>query len=153
VRVFTAVTAPPFLVGFDVTYSFDFPGAGLMLEATVGGIVSILANVIYIDRKRKGLPGFSRICAFWMGTPLTWLWFFIISEGKRPVIAPPKDDMDELLAEIRRAKALRGSGGEGERALPEGDQSRTSAPTHPSTEGQPSGEKAGPRGQWRRLSY
>lgn len=124
-----------------------------MFEATVGGIVSILANVIYIDRKRKGLPGFGRICAFWMGTPLTWLWFFIIPEGKRPVIAPPKDDMDELLAEIRREKALRGSQGERERMLPDGDEPRRAAPDPPSTEGQPSEKKTGPRGQWRRLSY
>lgn len=125
-------------------------GTLLMFEAIVGGIVSILANVIYIDRKRKGLPGFGRICAFWMGTPLTWLWFFVIPEGKRPVIAPPKDDMDELLAEIRREKALRASGGEEDRALPEGGESSASMP--PSTEGQPPEKKAGPRGEWRPLS-
>lgn len=124
-----------------------------MLEATVGGIVSILANVIYIDRKRRGLPGFGRMCAFWMGTPLTWLWFFIIPEGKQPVIAPPKDDMDELLAEIRREKALRGSQSGGELAPPAGDESHQSAPAPSYTEGQPSEKKAGPRGEWRRLSY
>ncbi len=52
-----------------------------MFEGIVGSIVWVLANALYIDMKRKGRSGWSRIILFWMGNPLTWLWFFLIREG------------------------------------------------------------------------
>ena len=67
----------------------------------------MLANVLYIDLKRKGKPGFSRFILFWMGTPLTWLWFFIIKEGSAPALEEAPDDAAALLAEIRRDRRLR----------------------------------------------
>jgi hypothetical protein len=87
-----------------------------MFEGIFGALVSIAANLIYIDKKRKGVRGFGRICAFWFGTPVTWLWLFFLKEGTRPELEPPPDDVEGLLEEIRRDRALRA--GEGE-PLPE----------------------------------
>jgi hypothetical protein len=84
-----------------------------VLEGIIASIISVLANVLYIDLKRKGKPGFSRFILFWMGTPLTWLWFFIIKEGSAPAIEEAPDDAAVILAEIRRDRALR-AGDEGQ---------------------------------------
>jgi hypothetical protein len=92
-----------------------------MLEATFGALVSLAANVIYIDKKRKGIRGFGRICAFWLGTPVTWLWLFFLREGKLREIEPPPDDVDGLLEEIRRDRALREAAGGPSGELPPGD--------------------------------
>ena len=94
-----------------------------MFEGIVGSIVWVLANALYLDMKRKGRSGFSRIILFWMGTPLTWLWFFLIREGSAPAIEEAPDDAEALLAEIRRERRLsagtrRGEAGEEERAGP-----------------------------------
>lgn len=78
-----------------------------MFEGIFAGIISVLANLLYIDLRRKGKPGFSRLVLFWMGTPLTWLWFFIIKEGSAPPIEEAPDDAAALLAEIRRDRQLR----------------------------------------------
>jgi len=83
-----------------------------VLEGIFGSIVWFLANLLYIDLKRKGKPGFSRIVLFWMGLPLTWLWFFLLPEGSAPALEEPRDDTEDLLAEIRREKRL-GAGEEG----------------------------------------
>lgn len=78
-----------------------------MLE-TIGGIVVwALANLVYVDMKRKGAQGFQRIMAFFFGLPTTWLTFFFLEEGTQPRIAPLPDDEDGLLREIRRDRALR----------------------------------------------
>lgn len=78
-----------------------------MFEGIIASIISVLANVLYIDLKRKGKPGFGRLVLFWMGTPLTWLWFFVIKEGSAPVIEEAPDDAAAILAEIRRDRQLR----------------------------------------------
>ena len=78
-----------------------------MFEGIFAGIISVLANLLYIDLKRKGKPGFGRIVLFWMGTPLTWLWFFLIKEGSAPAIEEVPDDAAAILAEIRRDRQLR----------------------------------------------
>lgn len=77
-----------------------------MFEGAIGSIIWILANVLYIDLKRKGRGGFSRIVLFWMGIPLTWLWLFLVREGSAPVLEEAPDDADAILAEIRRDKQL-----------------------------------------------
>jgi hypothetical protein len=85
------------------------------LEELFGALVWMAANGLYIDMKRKGRKGWARIFFFWMGMPATWLWLFFIREGKKPLLPPPTDDFDGILAEIRRDKALRsveGTGGE-----------------------------------------
>ena len=77
-----------------------------MFERIIGGIVWALANFLYVDMKRKGRGGWSRIFLFWMGNPLTWLWFFLIREGSAPELEEAPDDAEALLAEIRRERAL-----------------------------------------------
>ena len=83
-----------------------------MFEELVGALVWLAANGLYIDMRRKGRKGWARFFLFWMGMPATWLWFFLVPEGKKPALPPPTDDFDSVLAEIRRDKALR-SGDEG----------------------------------------
>jgi len=86
-----------------------------VFEGIVVSIVWILANFLYIDMKRKGQSGLSRIILFWMGNPLTWLWLFLIREGSAPEIVEPPDDAEALLAEIRRERRLSaGTSGDGQ---------------------------------------
>jgi hypothetical protein len=82
------------------------------LEELVGLVVWLLAVAVYVDARRKGLRGFRRLVSFWMGFPATWLSFLVVSEGSQPLLAPPPDDEDALLEEIRRDRALEpGPGG------------------------------------------
>jgi hypothetical protein len=80
-----------------------------MMEEFFASLVWLAANGLYIDMKRKGREGLVRIIFFWMGNPLTWLWFFLVHKKKEPEALPPavKDDYQEILREIRRDKALR----------------------------------------------
>ncbi len=91
-----------------------------MLEELVGALVWLAANGLYIDLKRKGRPGIPRLIFFWMGTPATWLWFFLVPEGKKKAKLPPVDDAQAILEEIRKDKALRGSPERADRGLPSG---------------------------------
>jgi hypothetical protein len=85
-----------------------------MLQELIGTLVWLAVNGLYIDMKRKGRQGLARIIFFWMGNPATWLWFFLVPEGKKKVeLKPPPDDFHDLLAEIRRDRAL--NSGDGER--------------------------------------
>ena len=88
---------------------FNVPKAEDILEELFGTLVWMAANGLYIDMKRKGRRAWARFFFFWMGTPATWLWFFLVPEGKKPVLPPPTDDFDGILAEIKRDKALRSS--------------------------------------------
>ena len=67
----------------------------------MGAIVWALANIVYVDMKRKGVRGFYRFISFWLGTPTTWLSFFFLREGRAPRFQPPPDDEELLLREIR----------------------------------------------------
>ncbi len=84
---------------------------GSLFQNLVAALVWVVANVVYLDMKRKGIHGFTRFAAFWAGTPTTWVTFFAIEEGRPPTFeAPPDDDESRLLAEIRRDRAHRGDG-------------------------------------------
>lgn len=84
------------------------------LEVLLGAIVWLVANVVYIDLKRKGIRGFTRFAAFWAGTPTTWITLFAVREGVQPTFHPPEDDEGEqLLEDIRRDRSLRAGEGEG----------------------------------------
>jgi len=73
----------------------------------MGAFVWLAANGLYIDMRRKGRGGFARILFFFMGMPATWLWLFLVSEGKaRELPVEDRDDFDEILAQIKREKAL-----------------------------------------------
>lgn len=78
-----------------------------MLEATVTAAVWAVANLVYLDLRRKGIHGFTRLVAFWMGTPTTWVSFFMVREGGQPMFEPPPDDEALLLLEVRRDRLLR----------------------------------------------
>lgn len=81
----------------------------LFLKALIGAIVWALANVVYVNLKRKGVRNFGRFAAFWVGTPTTWISYFVLPEGRQPKFSPPPDDDAALLAEIKRDRALRGA--------------------------------------------
>ena len=82
------------------------------LQTVLAAIVWLVANVVYFDLKRKGIHGFTRFAAFWVGTPTTWITLFAVPSGERPTFRPPEDEGQELLAEIRRDRRLRGDDGE-----------------------------------------
>lgn len=78
------------------------------LQVVLGAIVWLVANVVYVDLKRRGVHGFTRFAAFWAGTPTTWISFFAVREGGVPNFGAPEDDEGlALLEEIRRDRALR----------------------------------------------
>ncbi len=80
------------------------------LQALIAAIVWLVANVVYIDLKRKGIRGFTRFAAFWAGTPTTWITLFAVDEGKQPTFSPKSEEDDaELLLEVRRDRARRGA--------------------------------------------
>jgi hypothetical protein len=81
-------------------------GFGL-IEAFAGAALSVVANLVYFEMKRKGTRGFGRFLAFWFGTPFSWATFFLVEEGQSPEIIPPPDDEASLLAEVRRDRAKR----------------------------------------------
>jgi len=94
---------------------------GSLFQTLIAAVVWIVANVVYLDMKRKGLRGFTRFAAFWAGTPTTWITFFAVREGSQPTFEQPVDD-DELLRAIRRDRALRGpTDTEGEAGVGGGD--------------------------------
>jgi hypothetical protein len=80
------------------------------LQAAVGAIVWTLANAVYVDLRRRGVRGFGRFAAFWVGFPATFLWMARVKEG-RPLPSEPSeddsDDVDELLLEVRRDREAR----------------------------------------------
>jgi len=84
------------------------------LQALIGAIVWGLANIVYLDMKRKGIRGFTRFAAFWVGTPTTWITLFAVREAKQPTFLVGPEDDGLLLAEIRRDRALRGVPDDGE---------------------------------------
>jgi len=92
-----------------------------VFEGIIGSIVWILANVLYIDQKRKGKGGWGRIVLFWMGTPMTWLWFFLVREGSAPELEEAPDDAEAILAEIRRDRRLRSGPSQNEEKGPSPD--------------------------------
>lgn len=79
--------------------------SGPFLQSIIAAIVWIVANVVYLDMRRKGIHGFTRFAAFWAGTPTTWITLFAVREGRQPSFEPQGDE--ELLQEIRRDRALR----------------------------------------------
>jgi len=95
-----------------------------MLEAIVTVVVSAVSNMVYLDLKRKGIHGFTRFLAFWMGNPWTWVTFFVVPEGTQQVFEPPPDDDARVLQEVRRDRLLRGRATQG-RTIAESDHEAT----------------------------
>ena len=79
--------------------------SGPFLQSVITAIVWIVANVVYLDMRRKGIHGFTRFAAFWAGTPTTWITLFAVRERRQPTFEPQGEDA--LLREIRRDRAIR----------------------------------------------
>lgn len=75
------------------------------LQTIIAAIVWAVANVVYIDMRRKGLHGFTRFAAFWAGTPTTWISLFTLQPPAQPRFEA--EDDDALLEEIRRDRSKR----------------------------------------------
>ena len=78
-----------------------------IVAAAVWAVVNVVSNVVYFDMRRKGIRGFSRLVAFWMGTPWTWVTLLVVVEGSQTPMEPPPDDVESLFREVRRDRALR----------------------------------------------
>jgi len=83
---------------------------GFLIKEIIGFIVWLVANGVYLDARRTGRRGIHRFLAFWMGLPGTLVSLILVREGSHPRIAPPPDDEDDLLAEVRRDRWLRTGG-------------------------------------------
>ena len=94
---------------------------GPFVQWMITMIIWALANIVYVDMKRKGVRGFRRLVAFWLGTPWSWLFFFFGREGRAPRFTPPPDDDDRLLREIRVDRELRGLSAPSPRQAEEGE--------------------------------
>jgi len=96
------------------------------VEHLVGLVVWLVSIVVYVDARRRGRHGFTRLVAFWLGFPATWISLLVVGEGSQPDILPPPDDEAALLEEIRRDR-------EAGRALKEGPEPPTDGgdPTMP----------------------
>jgi hypothetical protein len=81
----------------------------IFLESLIGVIVWTLANVIYVDLRRKGIRR-GRVIAFFVGWPGTFLSLFVVPEGVTPRFNLPNDDDERLLREIRVDRELWGEG-------------------------------------------
>lgn len=80
---------------------------GFLLEELIGLAVWLVANTVYLRARHTGSRGLQRLLAFWMGLPGTFLCMVLVKEGIQARLAPPPDDEEALLAEIRRARTLR----------------------------------------------
>jgi hypothetical protein len=85
-----------------------------VLEAAVGSVVWILANVMYRAYVRDGETGFKRFAAFWLGFPYTILSNFVVPRPRSPrdrsLPGNEAEDAEEerdLLREIREDRLLR----------------------------------------------
>jgi hypothetical protein len=72
------------------------------VEQLVAAVVWVVGLVVYLDLRRRGRHGFTRLVAFWTGMPATFISMFVVKEGSQPDIAIPADDELGLLEEIRR---------------------------------------------------
>jgi hypothetical protein len=78
----------------------------MIFKGLLAALIWAIANIVYLDMKEKGKRGFTRFCAFWAGTPTTWLILFFVKEGQPREVLTPQDNADALLEEIRRDRAL-----------------------------------------------
>lgn len=84
------------------------------LREIVGAIVWALANAVYIDMRRKGVRGFGRFAAFWVGFPANFVWMAVVKEGHAAPVQPPPDDDEQLLEDVIRDREVRRLAPDGE---------------------------------------
>lgn len=78
------------------------------LYSVVSVIGWALANLVYVDLRRKGIGGFGRRAAFWFGFPGTWVSMIVEDEGSALEIEHDDDDEERILKEIRQDREARG---------------------------------------------
>ena len=82
-----------------------------MAELTLGKIVAFLAwliaNWAYLDFCRRGESGFTRLVAFWMGLPTTFVTSLVVEEGSQPRMRQDDEGLEELFHDVRRDRRLR----------------------------------------------
>lgn len=85
----------------------DLSSLSSLVQRITGALVWVVANVVYLDKRRRGRRGLARFFAFWLGMPVTVFTLFLVREGDEPLPRPSDDDDDALLREVRRDRALR----------------------------------------------
>ncbi len=83
------------------------PELSSLMREVSGAFVWGVANLVYLDRRRRGRRGFARLLAFWFGMPVTWATLFFVREAEEAPLHPAVDDEEALLREVRRDRALR----------------------------------------------
>ncbi len=92
-----------------------------MVEGILGGLIWVIANLVYGSMVGDGKQGIRRFAAFYLGFPGTLVSYFVIKPTRR--VAEPKADARyraqlefeeerDLLLEIRRDRTLRISRGQ-----------------------------------------
>jgi hypothetical protein len=105
-----------------------------IVNAIIGAIVWGVANVVYVDLRRKGIHSFTRFAAFWVGTPTTWISLFAVRVRPPETFSVEDDGGEHLMAAIRRDRALR----PGERPMDE-EVELTEDPLDGDRQGEPQG--------------
>ncbi len=86
---------------------FDVHSLSSLVRSITGGLVWVVANVVYLDKRRRGRKGLARFFAFWVGLPVTFITLIVMREGEEDLVRPPDDDEEALLHEVRQDRALR----------------------------------------------
>jgi len=86
---------------------FDVFSISSLVRGITGALVWLVANVVYLDKRRRGRRGIARFFAFWLGLPATFITLVVLREGDEDLVRPPADDEDALLREVRQDRALR----------------------------------------------
>ncbi len=110
---------------------FEFTGVSL-----VGGALWTVANATYIRLRSSGRGGLSRVLAFWLGLPTTWVTLVFVREGTPMLEDDEAEQLAPLLREVRADRARR-QGGD---TLPDGSGGRDSDGSTgalPAPEGEP----------------
>lgn len=74
------------------------------METIFGLIVWVLANLVYVEMRRRGEGGAKRLVAFWLGLPGTFVGMLVVDRRALPPIREDDEDMQGLVEEIRRER-------------------------------------------------
>lgn len=74
------------------------------METIFGLVVWVLANLVYVEMRRRGEGGFKRLVAFWLGLPGTFVGMLVVDRRALPPIREDDEGMHGLVEEIRRER-------------------------------------------------
>lgn len=86
---------------------FEVTSISSLVRSITGALVWLVANVVYLDKRRRGRRGIARFFAFWLGLPVSFVTLVVLREGEEELVRPPEDDEEALLREVRQDRALR----------------------------------------------